>query len=232
MTNFMKMHNDLQNVKILLKMNSTEKHISYQTTNSYSTLNHLTENTKTVWFVCHGMGYLSRYFLKYFKDLNPEDNYIIAPQAPSKYYQQPKMHVGANWLTRDNTMSDMDNILNYFDAIFEAEQLPPKNKQFIVLGYSQGVSVALRYLAHRKIQCHQLVLHSGGIPKELIPKDFQYLNSDMKVKLVYGTKDEYLNDERMTEERQRAENLFGNRLQILPFDGKHVVNVDLINKLV
>ena len=104
-------------------MNSQEKEIIYNTSNSYSTLNQLTERTKTVWFVCHGMGYLSRYFLKYFKGLNPEENYIIAPQAPSKYYIQPKMHIGANWLTRDHTDAGMENILKYFDAVLEAQSL-------------------------------------------------------------------------------------------------------------
>jgi predicted esterase len=217
-------------------MNSEEKEITYTTSNSYSTLNRLTEHTKNVWFVCHGMGYLSRYFLRYFKHLNTEENYVIAPQAPSKYYIQPKMHVGANWLTRDNTESGMQNILNYFDAIFEAENIP-ENKNLIVLGYSQGVSVAMRYLAKRQLQCSQLVLHSGGIPKELTAKDFKYLDeipacAGMKVKLIYGTEDEYLDAERIAHESQRAEELFGNRLKILPFKGKHVVNIDYINDLV
>jgi predicted esterase len=212
-------------------MNSEEKEITYKTCNSYSTLNTLTEHTKNVWFVCHGMGYLSRYFLRYFKHLNAEDNYFIAPQAPSKYYIQPKMHVGANWLTRDNTESGMQNILNYFDAVFEAENIP-EDVNFIVLGYSQGVSVAMRYLAKRQLQCSQLVLHSGGIPKELTAKDFEYLSKDTKVKLIYGTEDEYLDAERIAQERQRAEELFGEKLTILPFEGKHVVNVDYINNLV
>jgi predicted esterase len=217
-------------------MNSQEKEITYKSCNSYSTLNQLTEQTKTVWFVCHGMGYLSRYFLKYFKNLNPEENYIIAPQAPSKYYIQPKMHVGANWLTRDETESGMKNILNYFDAIFEAEQIF-EAKNLIVFGYSQGVSVAMRYMAKRKIQCSQLVLHSGGIPKELTVEDFQYLNeipacAGMTVKLIYGTEDEYLDANRIILETKKAENLFGDRVSILPFDGKHVVNVDYINGLV
>ncbi len=217
-------------------MNSEEKEITYTTRNSYSTLNALTERTKNVWFVCHGMGYLSRYFLRYFKHLNAEENYIIAPQAPSKYYIQPKMHVGANWLTRDNTESGMQNILNYFDAVFEAETIP-EDVNFIVLGYSQGVSMAMRYLAKRQLQCSQLVLHSGGIPKELTAKDFQYLDeipacAGMKVKLIYGTEDEYLDAERIAQESQRAEELFGEKLTILPFEGKHVVNVDYINDLV
>ena len=212
-------------------MNSEEKEITYKTSNSYSTLNTLTEHTKTVWFVCHGMGYLSRYFLRYFKDLNPEEHYIIAPQAPSKYYIQPKMHVGANWLTRDETKAGMQNILNYFDAIFEAEQIP-KNVNFIILGYSQGVSVAMRYMAKRQLQCSQLVLHSGGIPKELTSEDFSYLNKNTKVKLIYGTNDEYLDEARIEQESARAKELFGNRVTILPFEGKHVVNVDYINELV
>lgn len=212
-------------------MNSQEKEITYTTSNSYSTLNKLTEKTKTVWFVCHGMGYLSRYFLRYFKPLNSEENYIIAPQAPSKYYIQPKMHVGANWLTRDNTASGTENIINYFDAVLEAENLPD-DINLVVLGYSQGVSVAMRYLAKRKLQCSQLVLHSGGIPKELTAEDFEYLSKDTKVKLIYGTEDEYLNKERIEQESKRVDEIFGDRITIIPFKGKHEVNVELIENLI
>ena len=212
-------------------MNLQEKEITYTTSNSYSTLNVLTKQTKNVWFVCHGMGYLSRYFLKYFKALDPTDNYIIAPQAPSKYYMQPKMHVGANWLTKVDTEAGMQNILNYFDSVFEAENIP-ENVNLIVFGYSQGVSVAMRYLAKRQLQCAQLVLNSGGIPKELTAKDFEYLSESTKVKLIYGTEDEYLDEARIKEETKRAHELFGNNISILPFEGKHVVNVDYINDLV
>ena len=212
-------------------MNLQEKEITYITSNSYSTLNVLTKQTKNVWFVCHGMGYLSRYFLKYFKALDPNDNYIIAPQAPSKYYMQPKMHVGANWLTKVDTEAGMHNILNYFDSVFEAENIP-EHVNLIVFGYSQGVSVAMRYLAKRQLQCAQLVLHSGGIPKELTAKDFEYLSESTKVKLIYGTEDEYLDETRIKEETKRAHDLFGNNITILPFEDKHVVNVDYINDLV
>jgi len=212
-------------------MNSQEKEISYTSTNSYSTLNTLTERTKTVWLVCHGMGYMSRYFLKYFKGLNAEDNYIIAPQAPSKFYIQPKMHVGANWLTRDNTEAGMENIVNYIDAVLEVEKIP-EGVHLIVFGYSQGVSVAMRYIAKRQLQCDQLVLHSGGIPKELTAKDYKYLSKDTKVKLMYGTEDEYLDEQRIILESARATDLFGDKVSFMPFKGTHVVNVEFIEKLV
>ncbi|NRD19952.1 esterase [Winogradskyella eckloniae] len=212
-------------------MNSQEKEITYTSTNSYSTLNTLTNATKNVWFVCHGMGYLSRYFLRYFKGLNAQENYIIAPQAPSKFYIQPKMHVGANWLTKDETQTGMQNILNYFDTIFEAEKIP-EHTNLIVLGYSQGVSVATRYVVQRQLQCHQLVLHSGGIPIELTTNDFKFLSKNTKVKLIYGTEDEYLDASRIKLETEKAKLLFKQRLTILPFEGKHAVHVDFIEKLV
>ncbi len=213
-------------------MNSTEKEISYTSTNSYSTLNTLTSQTKTVWFVCHGMGYLSRYFLNYFAELNAKENYIIAPQASSKYYIPPKFkHVGSSWLTKENTIKETENVMQYFDAVLKAEQLP-KDLNLIVLGYSQGVSVAMRYIVKRQLYCNQLVLMSGGIPKELTAKDFNFLSGKTKVSLIYGTQDEYMNEERIIYEKQRIFELFGNDVTILPFDGKHVVNVEIIKQLV
>ena len=211
-------------------MNSEEKEISYTTTNSYSTLNSLKEHTKNVWFVCHGMSYLSRYFLKYFSELHPEENYIIAPQAQSKHYIPPKFkHVGASWLTKENTVKETENVMRNFDAIFEAERIP-NDLNLIVFGYSQGVSVAMRYIAKRQLQCSQMVLHSGGIPKELTASDFDFYKG--KITLIYGTEDEYLNNERMEYETNRVHELFGNDVIIKPFDGKHVVNVELVNALV
>ncbi len=211
-------------------MNSEEKEISYTTTNSYSTLNNLTERTKNVWFVCHGMSYLSRYFLKYFAELNPEENYIIAPQAQSKYYIPPKFkHVGASWLTKENTAKETENVMRNFDAILEAEHIP-NHVNLIVFGYSQGVSVAMRYVAKRQLQCSQMVLHSGGIPKELTAADFDFYQG--QITLIYGKDDEFLNDERMVYETNRVQELFGDSVTIKPFDGKHVVNVELVNALV
>ena len=215
------------------QMNSEEKEISYQTTNSYSTLNTLSESTKNVWFVCHGMGYLSRYFLRYYTDLSPKENYIIAPQAQSKYYTPPKLkHVGASWLTKENTISETQNIMRYFDAIFEAEQIP-EHLNLIISGYSQGVSVALRYVAKRQLSCSQIVMMSGGIPKELLSADFEFLDPATKVSLIYGNNDEYLDENRLLQERNRAFELFGHcNLQMIPFEGKHEVNTTLINQLI
>lgn len=211
-------------------MATEEKKVSYTTTNSYSTRNKLTSATKNVWFCCHGLGFLSRYFIQYFNGLDPDENYIIAPQAPSKYYQKSDFkHVGASWLTREETQQETENVLNYLDAVFASEEIPV-DKRLILLGYSQGVSVAMRWLASRKLNVDTLVIHSGGIPKELSPQDFDFLTTT-QVELWYGTEDEYLTEKRINEETRRAKEMFGEALKIIPFEGKHVVNRALINQL-
>ena len=207
-----------------------EKQVSYRSTNTYSTLNEFTDNTENVWVVFHGIGYLSRYFLKYFRHLNQEKNYIIAPQAPSKYYLNGKYeHVGASWATRENTEAEMQNVMNYLEKIYEKEGL--KNaKNLMLFGYSQGVSVVSRWVARRKIRPTQLILNSGRIPKELKASDFAFLEGT-EINFVYGTEDHFVNKEFMISEEKRIQELFPKNFKLIPFDGGHEVNRELIQKL-
>lgn len=210
---------------------STQKEASYFTTNSYSTLNYYTEKTKNVWIVFHGMGYLSKYFINYFAELNADENYIIAPQAPSKYYQDKNFkRVGASWLTRENTAAETKNILNYIDAVYKNE-IGESTSNLIVLGYSQGVSIAARWIATRKIRCNTLILHSGAIPVELQAADFTFLKSETKVFYIYGNKDQYVTEAKKTEQYLKSKDLFKDNLIIEVFDGVHEVSKEFILKI-
>ncbi len=212
-------------------MNPTEKQVSYKITNSYSTLNEKTSKTKNVWVVFHGIGYLSKYFLKYFKGLDPQENYIIAPQAASKYYLNGKYtHVGASWFTKDNTQQEVENAMNYLDEVYNAEDLGSATN-LIVLGYSQGVSVATRWVARKKLIPNQLILCSGGLPKELVAEDFQHL-SEKEVTMIYGDKDPYMNEERLQSEKIKLQELFPKNLTVIPFDGVHEMKPSIIESLV
>lgn len=207
-----------------------EKEVSYQTTNTYSTLNNFTSKTKNVWVVFHGIGYLSRYFMKYFRHLNHENNYIIAPQAPSKCYLNDKYeHVGASWATRENTEQEIQNVLVYLDELYRKENLPDA-PNLILFGYSQGVSVVSRWIARRKIHCSKLILNSGRLPKELKPGDFSFLE-DTEISFVYGTDDPFVNKEVLESEEKRIRGLFPDNLKFIPFDGGHEVNKEVILKL-
>lgn len=202
---------------------SLEKTASYQAKSTYLTLNKLTDKTQNIWIVFHGMGYLSRYFIRYFRNLDSETNYIIAPQAPSKYYQDSTLkHVGASWLTRENTELETTNVLAYVQSVWENETRNASGCRVFVLGYSQGVSIATRWIAKNKIDCQHLILHSGGIPKELKKEDFEHLSEDCKILYLYGDKDPYITEARKTEEQIKGNKLFDN-LKVEVFEGKHEV---------
>lgn len=210
-----------------------EKIVSYSTKNTYVTLNALTSKTKNVWLVFHGIGYLSRYFLKYFKDLDAQENYIIAPQAPSKYYLKNEYkYVGASWLTKENTMVETSNVINYIDAVFDAEQIA-SDHNLIIFGFSQGVSIATRWITQRKINFKTLILYAGGIPNELKKENFDYLDwSSSKVKIVYGNTDEYMNMERLKTEKNKIAKLFQENSEIISFDGGHEMKPGIIKTLI
>lgn len=214
-------------------MNNQEKKVNYTTTNTYETLNTLTEKTKNIWFVLHGIGYLSKYFISYFNDLNADENYIIAPQAPSKYYLKNNYkYVGASWLTKENTQLETTNVLAYLDVVLAAEELPA-NCNLIVFGFSQGVSVAARWVASRKLKCEQLILYAGGLPKELVNDDFKFIDyTKTKVTALVGNKDQYLNEVVLQSENKRMQTLFsGNAKQII-FSGGHEIKKELLNNLI
>ena len=209
-----------------------EKEISYQITNTYSTLNQLTSKTKNVWIVCHGIGFLSRYFIEYFASLNADENYIIAPQAASKYYLHNEYkYVGASWLTKENTQKEIENVLRNFDAIYQAEQIPASVNVY-VLGFSQGVSVAMRWIARRKIACSKLIIYAGSIPTELTKKDFEHIDpTQTKIINIVGRKDEYLTEERMQLEHKKMQALFGDHYTFTTFDGAHHVSKKVVETL-
>lgn len=214
-------------------MDRQEKRVPYTSTNTYETLNTLTAKTKHIWIVLHGIGYLSKYFIRYFEDLNAAENYIIAPQAPSKYYLKNEYkHVGASWLTKEKTRLEIDNVMAYLNAVYAAENLP-EHCDLHILGYSQGVSIACRWVAFRQLKCSSLILYAGGIPHELQPEDFAFLETQgTAVHVLVGDQDEYINAERLAQESQRMQLLFNGRAQQTIFKGGHELKKELIEQLI
>ncbi len=209
-------------------MKSNEKEISYTINNTYSTLNKFTKNTKTVWFVFHGLGFLSRYFIQYFDSLNTEENYIIAPQAQAKHYLNGKYtHSGACWLTKENTTFEIENVMAYINQVYANENIT-KSINFKVLGFSQGVSIATRWVAKNNIKCDALYLYAGKIPREFTADDFKDIPT---IKLIVGNKDEYITDAIMAAEKAYTKALFSNRIEYFVFDGTHVMDKKIITSL-
>ena len=139
--------------------------------------------------------------------------------------------MGASWLTKENTSLETINVFNYIDAVLQNENLP-EHCEIIFFGFSQGVSIATRYLAYSKLQCSKLIIYAGGLPNELKKQDFNFLNKDTKVISIIGDKDQYLSPERLSKESEKIHLLFGDKIQHISFDGVHEVKKEIINQLV
>jgi len=206
--------------------------VSYTTVNTYDTLNTLCASTKNIWIVFHGMGFLSRYFLRNFQGLPKSENFIIAPQAPSKYYLDDRFsRIGASWLTREETEGEIENNLAYLDAVLGHLSLP-ENVNPIVLGFSQGVSIASRWVAKRNIDCRKLVLYAGGLPEELDREDFDHLSQDTDVLMIHGDSDSYLSPERLKREEEKFYRVFQQKARKLVFEGGHAIIPAIIENIV
>ena len=210
-----------------------EKQVTYTATNSYSTLNNNTNTTKNIWIVFHGIGYLSRYFLRYFKELPPEENYIIAPQAPSKYYLNNEYkHVGASWLTKEETRESYKSVHHYVNSVLANENLS-KEANIIILGYSQGVSIAARWITQTQFNCKSLIFYAGGIPKELTTTDFDFLNkNNTEVSYILGDKDPFITPDKFEVLKERLDLLFHKKYTLTTFEGGHEVKKHLINNII
>lgn len=203
------------------QLKTEEKFLTIQATHPYETLNPRTPDTRQIWVVFHGIGYLSRYFLRHFKHLEPGANYIIAPQAPALYYlDQTYTHIGGSWLTRENTDLYMDNLLQLLDGLWRAEELQTA-PSLVLMGYSQGVSVLCRWVAARKIQCKRLVLYAGKVPEELGAEDFGHLSQDTEVEFFIGDQDPYVTPAMRAGMEDHMQMLFGDRLKITEYVGGH-----------
>lgn len=195
---------------------------------SYSSLFERTQHTQTVWVVFHGIGYLSRYFLRHFSHLDPVRNYVVAPQAPSLYYLNDSYtHVGASWLTREQTRRNMENLLGFLDRLWEAENLKAAPR-LVLFGYSQGVSVLTRWVANSRIACDRMVLYAGKLPDELGPESFDHLGPGATVEMRYGNSDPYLERWDRHKQEQHAREVFGERLHWSYYQGGHELLQELI----
>lgn len=209
------------------KVKHLEKSIEYQNTNTYETLNNYSNTTKNVWLVFHGIGYLSRFFIRHFSQLPADENYIICPQAPSKYYKDSNYkRVGASWLTRENTATETQNVLNYIDALIENENVDFNNVNFIVLGYSQGVSIASRWLALRKQLCNKLIMISGVFPKELSENNFTHI-PNLKIVHSVGLNDEIFDPKNVKLQEDRIQTYFP-KTKFINHEGGHILEAKLL----
>ncbi len=214
-------------------MKIEERHSVFQFKAPYYTLNELTAETKTIWLVCHGYGQLSRYFLRRFNLLDPQENFLIFPQGLSKFYLDLKHdRVGATWMTKEDRLTDIDNQYAYLDHVMsDAVGADWADKPINYFGFSQGVSTISRYAAYKKKPFSKMILWGGGIPPELNKEDFSFMKDSSSVELFLGDKDEFYTEEVYLPQVNKAKDIMGPNVSFTIFDGGHQISPKLIASL-
>lgn len=207
-----------------------EHHITVPRTARYHTLGG-PHTAKAIWIVLHGYGHLARYFLRSFADLE-QDLLIAAPEGLSRYYTDKEhTRVGATWMTREDREHEIADQIIYLDRL--AEELRnrcPAGIPLRVLGFSQGVATACRWLCSGTSSAEHLVLWGGNMPPELHESLLGDKFRTMHVHLVHGEKDPLVPMETLaaSEARLRAANVPHTTHR---FDGAHALDKLLLQRL-
>src|SRR4051812_21085005 len=104
---------------------STEHHIHVRRTARYYTLGEPGNQTRDVWFVCHGYGQLAADFIKEFEIIADPTRVIVAPEGLSRHYavneagfHSSESKVVASWMTREDREAEIDDYVAYLDAVY------------------------------------------------------------------------------------------------------------------
>lgn len=138
--------------------------------------------------VLHGYGQHPAFMLDALKDLKSEGRCICAPEALSRFYiRGSEGRVGASWMTSDDRLSDIADHLAYLDSWLASLQIPATAKLTLV-GFSQGVATAGRWLASG-LEVDQVIFHSGAIPIEWRTENITTSDRIEKITMFRGDSD-------------------------------------------
>ncbi len=209
-----------------------ESNITVSKTAKYYTLGELSEQTKQIWFVCHGYGQLARFFLRKFEVLDDGHNFIVAPEGLHRFYLSGTSgRVGASWMTKEAREDDIKDYINYLDALYiEVLSKTTQKVTINVLGFSQGAATVSRWIGNGKTSIDNLILWSGIFPPDMNFEVNRGALEDLNIHLVIGNQDEYI-EQVDIEEQQKALHEKKIPFKLLSFDGNHDIDTDTLVKL-
>jgi predicted esterase len=178
-------------------MDAESHHFSTPRTARYWTLGPPPAEALGTLYALHGYGQLAPYFVRKFQPIADAGWHVVAPEGGHRFYLKGTSgRVGASWMTKEDRLSDIADYVGFLDALrTRIDGGQPQGRQ-VLLGFSQGVATALRWLAlgERPVgSWHGVVAHSGVLPPDL-PKSEQAFASAPNLHLITGTEDPYILD--------------------------------------
>ena len=214
-----------------------EHRVSVSRTARYYTLGAPGPGTRQVWVVCHGYGQLASRFLEKLRVLDDATRYLVAPEGLSRFYlsESPtERRVGASWMTREDRLAEIEDYVQYLDAVYQDVFGSLDRSQVTVhaLGFSQGAATVSRWTALGRAKVDRLTLWGGEFPPDLdlaLEAVVDRLRA-ARLSLVYGRADEFITSKVIatTVKRLRAH---GVPVREIPFDGAHELNEGILEGL-
>ncbi|CAN5781680.1 esterase [soil metagenome] len=190
----------------------------------------------SVWFVLHGYAPLARYFIRPFEAIASDTRLIVAPEALNRYYFEtaPGEHaadarVAATWMTREDREHEIEDYLEYLDALAERVSGDVASGTITVLGFSQGAATASRWAACGRTKIDRVVLWGASVAHELVPAPELFRGADLTV--AVGNADPHVNEKRIAREHERLTGA-GLDCTLLRYDGGHRIEADSLRMLV
>jgi predicted esterase len=189
-----------------------------------------------VWFVLHGYRQLARRFLRRFEPIDDGRRLIVAPEALSRFYVSTEQGrhgsasvVGATWMTREDRQHEIDDYVRYLDRLAEDVLGPPgaPRPRIVVLGFSQGVATATRWVVHGAVRPDRLLLWGDFTPPDLDLSRAREALADVEVVTVRGTEDPALSSRLAEEEAVRLAKA-GLHVRAVRYDGGHDIDADTL----
>lgn len=196
-------------------------HISVQRTARYFTLGKLDERTEEIWLVLHGYAQLAAGFITAFGPLNTGSRFFVAPEGLSRFYARGFGGTpAASWMTSEDRENEIRDYVAYLDALYRSFDIKPHVKVF-VLGFSQGVATASRFIHHTRHRVDRFWVCSGELAAELTDPVSERIRA---IPLTYITGK---TDPLITPEKHRRVYDLMHELQaeIVEFDGGHELHI-------
>jgi predicted esterase len=182
------------------------RHLVVPRTARYLTVGNANDASE-VWFLCHGYGQLAFDLLRQAKALVSPGRLLVAPEALSRFYHEDHENVGASWMTREDRLREIEDYVRYLDLLYDTlfGVVDRSRVQALVLGFSQGVATAARWVTRGRARVDRLVLWGSALPPELDDENSLSPLRSVKLTLVAGTRDSFLGEKEWAEQQARLE---------------------------
>jgi predicted esterase len=131
---------------------------------------------RRIWILLHGHAMLAERFLALLSPMTAPGTLLVAPEALSRFYLGTRLdgghdqQVGATWMTREERDTEIADVVAYLDRLL-SEVVPSEYPGCPVgiLGFSQGVATAGRWLVRGATRPAMLALWGAPLPADVTP---------------------------------------------------------------